>query len=428
MDIFGKKAEKKIADLQSKIGELEKKGYYTPNTDNEYLKQQFALLKDMVTLIDFSEVSRERLVKMYETNAQVRGIVNLIANSVAELSDFMELLDKNDTEKPEHWAVGLLEKPNDRFNRRQFVKAWAINRLLTGDAFVYGKQGVGTKRGRFTELYVMNSQDIEIIQGGLVQPIKGYKHKNYPSLNSDLTPDNVMFSFEYNTDSKSFYGLSPLKSAAAYLEVLENALKRQNTALLNGGVANLVTPKPDAQGGVTHVQANEAEQEFNSKKNINKNKFIKIPLEVHAMGDKPTDLAILETSKDAVMALCFVYNIPIDIYLGQAKYENTKEAKKAVYEQAAIPLFNELIQDLTAFLKLNSEGLRLTLNTDKIEVLKNSATEQLGALEKMNASINEKREYMGYPQLSEGWANQPIIPMGVMLGYSEISDIDETSI
>jgi hypothetical protein len=70
----------------------------------------------------------------------------------------------------------------------------------------------------------------------------------------------------------------------------------------------------------------------------------------------------------------------------------------------------------------------LTLNTDKFEVLKNSATEQLGALEKMNASINEKREYMGYPQLSEGWANQPMIPMGVMLGYSEISDIDETSI
>ena len=42
----------------------------------------------------------------------------------------------------------------------------------------------------------------------------------------------------------------------------------------------------------------------------------------------PADLGVSQTMKDAITALCFVFNVPVDLYLGQAKYENTKEAKK----------------------------------------------------------------------------------------------------
>lgn len=427
MSIFDRKNKSlELKELKAQVEELQKKGFTTPNENNEYIKQLYSYIGSMYKIIDFDGVNREQLVKYYRTNAQVRGIVNLIANSVAELSDYVELVNKEDKEIEKHWCLDLINKPNDRYNKKKLVKAWAVNRLLTGDAFTYGVEGVGLKKGQFSELYIMPSDKVEIVIGGLTKPIAGFKLNNYPYTDVKLTPDNVKMSFEYNPNAETFFGLSPLVSAASYLQILENGLKRQNTALLNGGVANLITPKPDKEGGVTVFQADQAEKEMNSAGNINKNKFIKIPLEVNRMGDTPTDLSILETSKDAVTALCFVYNIPIDIYLGQAKYENTKEAKKSIYEQAAIPLFNEWLEDMTDFFKLQKEGLRLTLNTDKIEVLKKTATEQLQALTLMNASINEKREYMGYEKLKEQWADQPIIPMGVSLGYDTF-DINESA-
>lgn len=433
MDIFGKKAEKKIAELESKLEqsmraikeEYEEKGYFSSNEQNEYFKQISTLAVQGLKLLEFDTVNREQLAKMYWTNAQVRGIVNLIASAVSELADYAELVDKEDKVQNKHHSIDLLEQPNDRENKRRFIKTWAINRLLTGDAFVYFDGAVGTKFGQYNSMYVMPSQEVDIIKGGLTKPIAGYKLKTEPSLSPKLDEKNVMMSYEPNPKPNNYYGLSPLESAANYIQLLEAGLKRNNSSIVNGGAANIITPKPDNMGSVTPTMADNAEEALNGKTNFNKNKFLKVPLEVHSLGDKPTDLGILDTSKDAITALCFVYNIPIDMYFGQAKYDNTKEAKKSVYEQAAIPLFNEFLQDYSKFLKLEKEGLKWKLNTDKIEVLRENINDTLDAYTKMNASLNEKRELMGFPEIEEEYANKPMIPLGISFGEATFTDINE---
>lgn len=422
MDIFGRK---ELKNLKEKVTELEKKGYFGENENNEYFKQLNSLMSNSVRLIDFSTVNRAQLAKMYWTNAQVRGVVNLIASSVAELSDYAELLDAKDTLNTKHYSNSLFTRPNDRENRRRFVKSWAINRLLTGDSFVYFEQGIGLKRGTYSSMFVMPSHKVEIQLGGLTAPIAGYKLEEKAGFNLELNPGNVMMSYEPNPKGDTFYGLSPLESAANYIQLLEASLKRQNSSIANGGVANIITPKPDNVGSVTQMVADTIESDLNNVENINKSKLVRAALEVHRLGDKPTDLGLLDTSKDAITALCFVYNIPIDLYYGQSKYENAKEAKKAVYEKAAIPLFKEFLDDFSQFLKLDKEGLRWTINVDNIEVLNNNI-EMLGAYEKMNASINEKRQLMGFSVINEKWADQPMIPMGISFGPA-IFDIDETS-
>jgi HK97 family phage portal protein len=325
-----------------------------------------------------------------------------------------------------HYSIDLLETPNDRENKRRFIKSWAINRLLTGDAFTYFEKGVGLKLGGFKAMYIMPSQKVDILKGGLTKPLAGYKIDDYPDMqNIKLDDTNVMMSFEPNPNPDTFYGLSPLRSAANYIQLLEAGLKRQNSSITNGGAANIITPKPDNYGSVTETQAQTAETELNANKNVNKNKFIKVPIEVHPLGDKPIDLGIIDSSKDAVTALCFVYNIPIDMYYGQAKYDNTKEAKKSVYEQAAIPLFNEFLQDYNKFLNLKKEGLAWKLNTDKIEVLREDINVTLDAYAKMNASVNEKRELMGFARVEQDYADQPMIPLGVSFGEATFTDISE---
>ena len=118
--------------------------------------------------------------------------------------------------------------------------------------------------------------------------------------------------------------------------------------------------------------------------------------------------------------------MPIDVVYGQSKYENAKEAKKAVYEQAAIPLMNEFLEDYTAFCKLE-EGTKFVLNTDKIEILKAAPTEVMANLTAMGASINEKREYMGYEKRSEPYCDLPAIPLGISLGDPNAFDVQDNA-
>ena len=440
MDIFN---TKKVSELQGKIETLTEetkqieglkaeilqvKGYFGgDNLNNEYLKDLTKYIQNGVALLDFSAVDRKKLVDYYKTNAIVRGIVGTtIGNAISELADYIEVQGKDKKVIEGHWAEKVLNKPNDLYNKRKFIKGWAINRMLTGDAFVYGLEGKALSKGQFTELYLLPSQDVTINIGGLTQPIKGYSLPNTYSLTATLSPKNVMFSREYNTESNTFHGLSPLQSAANIIQLLEKGDKRQNAALSNGGVNNLITPMPDKYGGITQVEAENLRQEMNDRHEGNYNSFIAYPLQVNKIGDTPADLALLETSKYAINALCFVYGISVDSFLAQAKYENAKEAKKAVYEQAAIPLMNEFLEDYTAFCKLE-EGVKFVLNTDKIEILKAAPTEVMANLTAMGASINEKREYMGYAPRTEPYCDLPAIPLGISLGDPNAFDVQENA-
>lgn len=424
MKILNNKEFKELSTMRDEFkaiqAALEKKGYIERSDSVNKLFEQ--LRRYNMSLIDFGSYNRADFIKAYRTNAIVRGIVAMIANATSELANYVELVDVNEKLVEKHWSKNLIKKPNDLFTFRQYIKAWAVNRLLTGDAFQYVEKGVGRKLGEVSSMYVLNSQDVDILLGDKFQLIKGFKLKNTPSLKDNFEPEEIIFSREYNPTSLTFFGLSPLESAANMLQLLESGDKRQNTSLNTGGVNALVTPKPDAVGNLTPEQAANFEEQANNGGG-SKNMFWKSALEVHKIGDTTRDLQILETSKYAINALCFVYGISVDMFLGQAKYENAKEAKKGLYEQAAIPLFNEWLEDFNMKL-LSKENLNFILNTDKIEVLRQNSTEMLNALGLMGATLNEKREFMGYPLLADDYANKPMIPLNTMFGdYSE--DINE---
>ena len=110
--------------------------------------------------------------------------------------------------------------------------------------------------------------------------------------------------------------------------------------------------------------------------------------------------------------------------LGQAKYENAKEAKRTVYESIAIPMAHEFAEDLLHYLNLDTK-FELKVNTDRVEVLKDSSTEVLTNLEKMHATLNEMREANGYEPINEPYADKPILPMGVQFGNEAGFDISE---
>ena len=410
----------------------ELKGYYDGNNaDNEYFKRIAAQLVG-VQLPPWKGISREQIKNTYETCAPVNGVVDYIADNVGEVMKFLELRKLNPdgtyTYIDDHWLLDALRRPNDRYNLRRFGKAWAVNRLLFGDAFVYAPLTVGKDR-RIDEkigMYVLPGQKISVKAGGLARPMEGIKLIGTAGQTIDLE-GKVFESFDYNLDDLSFFGTSKIVAAAVYLSVMDKGMRRQDTSLDNGGAAGIITPRADNSGlGLLASDADEVEKEVNGTKNFNKIKALRTPIDYHALGSTPVDLGILSAHKEAVTALCFVYRLPVDLYYGQAKYENAKEAKKTIYEQQAIPLAEEFAADLLAYVKMDDE-YELVVNRDEVPALQEDPTEALDRITKMHGSLNELRTANGYDPIEEPYADEPMIPLGVQFG-NETYDIDETNV
>lgn len=402
---------KEINQLRDEI-----KGFYDSgnNAENLYLAALAGCTKGL-ELAPLTPISRAAIREAYETSAPVQGVVNYIARNVGEVMQYLLLTKKaDDTPVDNHWLVDLLARPNDRFTLRKFGTAWAINKLLYGDAWIFAPKAVGKDRGMVREMYVVPSWRIgaqwgpgAVLEGIRLQGLTGDRTIGF---------EEMFESFDYNLDDQSMFGTSKLASAYMYLSMMQNGIRREDTALMNGGVTNIITPPQDRLTGVTRPSEGEAlEREFNAQSNAGKTKVLRYPVNVQALGNAPVDLNILESHKEAVTALCFAYNIPVDLYYGQSKYENAKEAKKTIYEMNAVPMANEFAEDLLNYCGLSKE-FSLEVDTQRIDVLQEKPTDTLDALDKMNASVNEKREVMGYEPIAEPWADQPMIPMGVQFG------------
>ena len=420
--MFGIKivSEKEYEGLKTEV-----KGFYdSQNELNEYLRAIDVHMEGR-KLAPMTPMGRKAIRDSYANNAAVMGVVNYIAENVGEVARYLELQDKKGDYIENHWVLDLIRHPNDRFNLRRFATAWAVNKLLFGDAWVYAPSAVGKNLGKVSEMYVIPSWRVETDSDGKIQPLKGIVMSG--TSKGEISMDDVFESFDYNLDDGSFFGTSKVVSAAVYLDVIDKGMRRESQSLENGGVANLVTPKGD-EAGVLPEHADDLESRFNSKRNVNKTLALRMPVEVHTLGNAPVDLSILDTHKEAVTALCFVFKVPVDLYYGQAKYENAKEAKKTVYEQNAIPLANEFAEDLITFLMKKDkslQGYRLTVNTDMIDVLKDKSTDVLNNLNLAYCTLNERREAIGYERIEEEYADKPIIPMGVQFGEGMEYDIDE---
>ena len=376
----------------------EVKGFYdmADEKENIYLNALQKQLAGSMSLPSITGISREHIRTTYETSAPVMGVVNYIAENVGEVATYLELT-KNGEYVEKHPLLDTLRRPNDRYTLRKFVTSWAINKLLFGDAWVYAPMRIGKEGGR--SLYVIPSQKVAVENGSPL--FKGIRLIGLAE-NREINASEVFESFDYNLDDTSLFGTSKVAAAAYYLSVMEKGIQRQDKTLEEGGATHLITPKPDATGTVMPKDAAEVEKLANGKGSIGKRRALQFPVEVHQLGSNP-----------------------VDLYYGQAKYENAKEAKKTIYEQNAIPMANEFAEDLLRFLKMDKEGYELKVNTDRIDVLKESTGEVLDNLNKMHATLNEMREAYGYDRIEQEWADKPILPMGVTFGneYEDITEI-----
>ena len=414
------------ARQDGKAEAIEQKGYYgdTGEQLNEYLAIIAAQTRGLIEIQPTDQISRAKLKEIYNTSGPVFGVIDKIATSVANCSSYLELIDrKTGNVVEDHAVVRLLARPNDRFTRKKFFYAAATNKYLFGDEWNYCTRSVGKVRDP-KALYIIPSNTVgakhasteaQALNDGLFEGILINGKK--------ISYKDVFECFAYNLDDKTVFGTSRVSVAASYLTVMERAVGREATALKNGGASNIITPADTSVPALPQM-VDDTEQRVNKRENLNKTLMLRIPVAVHSLGNKPADLSILESHKEAVTALCFVFGIPVDLYYGQSKYENAKEAKKTLYESCAIPFLEEWGEDLLSFLGL-SDQFELKVNTDKIDVLQEDPYSVGKSMAEIGAfTTNEIREAAGWGRIEESWADEVRLPMAVQLG-AEPMDFSE---
>lgn len=287
----------------------------------------------------------DTITEGYEMSPDVFGIVNKITTMFSRIP---YKVMRGETELDEGPIEGLFKNNASDYTFQEFMCVWESMGLITGNAIVYyvTRSGVGD----VIHLQIAPSQHVEIIYGGWLNPVKGYK-LDLAADDSKLIPtENIWHTRHFpNLDfreGKNYMGLSPVRVAAKIInsqifgqELVEASYKR--------GMPPGILYRKDA--GTTELklveQQRKSMEEVWDRKYGDRSKAGKPVFSVGDLGwlkigfDSMANLQVTEVNKMALRALCNVWGIPSRVMndMEGGSYTKDKEDRKAIYTNRLIP-------------------------------------------------------------------------------------------
>jgi HK97 family phage portal protein len=250
----------------------------------------------------------------------------------------------------------LLKRPNPEQSFSAWLGELVAFGKLTGNRYIYGiGPDSGPNEGKFTELYSLPSQLVEIVSGGVMQPVAGYKIQ-YNSM-IEIPPEYIChikdFNPDYDSSGSNLYGQSPLRAGLRVLSANNEAVTTGLKYLQNQTSRGMLISK---DGNLTEVQAQALKDKFrkNYQGAANAGDVIITPKDLSWVnfGLSASDLSLIEQYNGTVKDLCNIYNIPVQLLnnTDASTYNNMKEAKKALYQNAVIPELIKIRDELNRWL------------------------------------------------------------------------------
>lgn len=372
---------------------------------------------------EFSGYDRNKIAQLYydqnKSNFAVYSVINYCAESIADTLRYAKIVNKKQDEVTDHWSYNLLlDNPNEFSNTSEFGKAYAVNRLLFGDAYVYMLRGIGLSEGRIKEMIVAHTQDVsfaDFTQYNWMRPKQRYQIP-IAGVPRTFEQEEILRVSSYNVDN-SDYGLSPLIPAAILAEKILNGSISEAMMFKNGGTEVILTNKQVNEGRSVVWGSTDLER-FNHELNDKNGKRLKLvnsAMDKIDIGKSPIDLGILNSTDAGLKALMFVYRLPYSLYSGDGTFNNTREGYKALYTQVGLPYAKEFLDKFTQVCGFKN-GEYWTIDEQLIPQLKEDAANTLTAYDKAYASINERRAVIGLEPLQGEEYDKPLVPMNMVSG------------
>lgn len=302
------------------------------------------------TLQAFKETEKGK--KRFDKSVKYKGTPLSIAEARLYLKKELTLVEGTDLTR-------LIEKPNKSQTQYSFLQDVSMYWRLTGEFFIYGvKIGFGRDANKFSELFVLPSHLVEIVQGDMFQPVKGYKFKVGDQM-VVLQPDEVLHvktpNATWNLQGSQLRGQSALLAGLKYLQKNNESIASLYRAMQNEGAKGFVSPDmKNPEEWFTPTQLLELKQQIQKgvEGAMNKNKVstFGVPIRYTDIGKTPVDMDTLAGMDQDFKMFCNLWGVNPAIFSSDQKYDNMGFALKALVTDVSMPFLKQLEQGLSDWL------------------------------------------------------------------------------
>jgi len=350
--------------------------------NNALARALYSLFRSGNTVF-YEDNPKEYITKGYSYNPHARTVVDYIAENVSTLEfKVMEVVGDELIPTKEEFILDFLRCPNESQTFKEFVFAAVAFKKITGNNFIFGLAPTGFPDTFFTKGYNMPSQNVEIVQGSWMNPVRGYTlliDSSKTEIEASKVYHRKTFNPNSDEDGKSVYGLSPMSSLRRSLQRSNESYDASLGMMQNGAPIGILTPK-DGSVSLTAGEMERAEKTFKEKYGSGKNKGkvfqSSVPVNWQSVGLSPADMQVLESNTFDLQDFCRVYQISSVLVSDNDKstYNNVSEAEKRFWQNVAIPEAEDLRQALqhhfaSGWQKQTGKEYKFVYSTDKIPAL-----------------------------------------------------------
>lgn len=431
-NIVSKSAQKTHIDFNKAIyNYLGDSLVWNPENDDTYINKGYRynstiysiinLITKSATNIPFQvyEVQKSNDLKRYK--ALTSGEFNSNTLLQAKMLQKKALVELEDTELHQ-----LLDRPNPAQGYNAWIQEIIAFGKLTGNRYVYGiGPDTGNGVGKFRELYVLPSQKVEINSGGIMEPVKEYTLSYNGSYR--IAADSICHikdtNLYYDGTGSHLYGMSPLQAGLRVMDANNQAITTGVKYLQNQTARGVLMSD---EGDLNETQARALKEKFKQQYQGSENAgdLVITPKKLSWInfGLNASDLSLIEQYNGTIKDLCNIYNVPVQLLNNteSTTYNNMKEAKKALYQNAVIPELNKIRDELNRWLAPQyGDKIYIDFDYSAIPELQEEMDKVVGQMSQAWwITPNEKRAAMSYgmdeenQKLNEYYVPANLLPIG----------------
>ncbi len=375
---------------------------------------------------DFPDIPFHTLSKEgYEHVATVFRAVNLVAKTAATVMfGVFEEGDEGDELIPKHPFISSLRRPNPLMGRATFIKFWVTSMLLGGRAFIWANKSETT--GELLELWALPPADVQVHWGEIFGTVTHFTWTHEGS-HFRLEAEDVLMTW-FPNPRNILEAMPPLQAAAKEVDLSNEGLIWNLSLLVNSAKPPFYVALPkDSEQVLKDTQVDEIKkalaEEHQGSRRVGKPVVFKTPgLQLVPYGWNPQDIDWLKGLEMADVRIANVFDVPPELVGAQKTYENFKEAVRALYDQAVIPLMELLADELTNWKLLGFEDNEfIGILREKIRALQEDQDAiaarvvnlvNTGVITRNEGRMDLKKKKSDDPMADELTVAKEVVPLG----------------
>jgi HK97 family phage portal protein len=347
-------------------------------------------------------------IEGYKACDTVFSCVNLIVQSALNVPWYVYKNVGDEVEEVErHPLYDWMEEPGPGMDWKEFTERSYSYFQTAGNNYI--KKLIGSQK-KYAQVDVLQPQYVEIKTERMTGAIIEYEYK-VNGMKFVFPPDEIIHTKTFNPDDP-LYGMSTVAAIARQVDISQYGQEwtialLENEARPSGALVTTAR--------LTEDQRTQLKQEFTDKhagyQNAGRPLVLEGGLEWKPFSITPKELEFLNSERVNMRKICAAFKVPPEL-LGDNEnktYSNVKEARKAVYQEAVMPMLEKfksslnrtLVQDFdpsgTYFLDFDTSGIE-ALSEDLDSLWTRTKDSLTGGL----ITRNEAREAINYEAIEEG--------------------------